>query len=257
MSKFTKEFDDILGDLVKKSKSVTYVCFVMDHSGSMGTCATMARESFNEQLKILQENPDKEMQTLVSIIEFDFTVKPINKNKLVDEIKPMNNYWIGGTTAYYDAIAIGISTIRSLMDRDPREDKAALMLIQSDGEENASQDFAGTDGQKRLKELIKELEETGKWSFTFLAEGIDKEHVVSDLHAMVGNVMSYGKDARGYKMSLNSTKRGLGKYFASRKLGETQTMSFHGDDSQDRPGKTRKADEEYVAPMQRDGYEHK
>lgn len=254
MSDFEKEFDDILGDLVKKNKSVTYVCFVMDHSGSMKDERKMAMNSFNEQLKTLKKESD-DIQTLVSIIEFDFTIKPINKNKLVEDIEPLEDYWIGGTTAYYDAIACGISTIRELMDKDPREDKAALMLIHSDGMENASQDYAGSDGQKRIQKLIKELEDTGKWTFTFLAEGVDKELVANFSKMSLGNTMSYNKDIAGYKKSLASTQRGINQYFSARKLGETQILNFHDQsDCNINQGDSRKDDEEYTPTMQREGF---
>lgn len=248
---FEKEFDDILGDLIKKSESVTYVCFVMDHSGSMSGNREISVRNFNEQLKTLKERT-KNMQTLVSIIEFDFNVKPINKNKLIEEIEPMKDYWIGGTTALYDAIAVGVSTVRSLMDKDPREDKAALMLIQTDGAENASQDYPGEDGRKRLKKLIKELEDTGKWTFTFLAEDIEKE-MIADIAPMaaMSNTVSYSKDAVGYQTSLNSTKRGLTKYFAARDQGITSISDFYTD------GGTREPDEEYTPTMQRTAYENK
>ena len=224
MNDFKKEFDDIMGDFVELSDSVTYVCFVMDHSGSMGTNQEQSMSNFNEYLKTVQ-NEAKDMQTVVTVIEFDDKIKTSVDNVLAELVNESNEYWIGNTTALYDAIGQGITTIRRLMDNDPREDKAAIFFINTDGWENASKEFT----QEQLQKVIKDLEDTEKWTFTFLAEGIDAAVVgkLSDFAA--GNTMSFDKSPVGYKMSLNSTKQGISAYYSARQVGETQVKNFHND----------------------------
>jgi len=228
MKDFEKEFDDIMGDLFEKTKSVTYVCFVMDHSGSMWDTKDLAKNSFNDQLKALKEESGEDMQTLVSVIDFSDKYNIVMRNKPIEEIEPLESYWITGNTALYDSISVGISVIREIMDKDPREDKAALMIIQTDGFENCSIEFRGSKGQEALKEMIKELEDTGKWTFTFLAEGIDKS-VVADIAPMAAcaNTFSYDKTSSGYTLSVDSSLKGIKNYYSQRKQGITQTYNFH------------------------------
>ena len=220
-------FDDLIEDLVGKSDSVTYVCFVMDHSGSMRNNKKQSMSNFNEQLKVLKDK--KDMQTLVTIVEFDNEVKVPVKNQLVEETSELDKYWTGGMTALYDGISYGIATVRSMMDKDPRDDKAALVLVQTDGGENASSDYQGEEGRKAINKLREELEDTGKWSFVFLAEGID-EKLAADLGVAAMSTMSYNKNDRGYQKAAWAATAGLDKYMMSRRVGETQTKAFFAAD---------------------------
>lgn len=224
MNDFKKEFDDIMGDLVPLSDDITYVCFVMDHSGSMGYNQQQSLTNFNEYLKNIQDKAEeKNMQTVVTVVDFDSKIKVPVDNILAEKVQPLKEYWIGGTTALYDAIGHGINTVRRLMDNDPRENKAALFFINTDGFENASQEFK----QEQLQKIIKELEDTKKWTFTFLAEGIDQA-VISNLSQFsTGNTVSFNKSVDGYKMSLNSTIRGVNAYYNARVDGKTQVDNFH------------------------------
>lgn len=233
MSDFKKEFDDIMGDFVELSDSITYVCFVMDHSGSMKINKDRSLSNFNEYLKTVQKEAG-DMQTVVTVIEFDDKIRVPIKNALASHVPESNEYWIGGSTALYDAIGQGIGVIRGMMDNDPREDKAAIFFINTDGWENASSEFT----QEKIQEMIKELEETEKWTFTFLAEGIDKA-AVSHLSVMAaGNTMSFDKSVAGYKMSLNSTRDGIEAYYSARKLGDTQVSNFHANAGDSNDNKT-------------------
>ena len=248
MNDFKKEFDDIMGDFVKLSDSVTYVCFVMDHSGSMGINQEQSMSNFNEYLKTVQKEAKDGMQTMVTVIEFDNKIKTPVDAMPAESIEPLKEYWIGGTTALYDAIGLGITAIRRLLDVDPREDKAAIFFINTDGWNNASREFT----QEQLQKVIKELEDTEKWTFTFLAEGIDQAVVAGLSDFAAGNTMSFDKSNAGYKMSLNSTKKGIQSYYSARKLGDTQVYNFHnnandpGDGSKTpRPPKKNDTDEGY------------
>ena len=226
MGDFEKEFDDILGDIIDKSDSVQYVCFVMDHSGSMGTMAGKSKRNYNEQLETIRDESVKNsIQTVVFNVEFDDTVYSDN-GALIDKMKPMQDYWIGGSTALHDAIAHGIGLVKRTMSKDPRSDKAALILVQTDGWENASREFAGAGGRKKINDMIKELEETGDWTFTFLAEGIDKE-IGMDLGFV--STMAYSKSAEGLKTSLNATRGGLKSFYAARATGKKSVKNFYDD----------------------------
>jgi uncharacterized protein YegL len=224
-----EEFDDIFEDLIGKSeKNVQYVCFINDHSGSMKGNREQSRTNFNEYLTSIKKHA-KEIQTIVSVIDFDDTIKVDTENVLAENVEPLNDYWIGGMTALHDAIGYGISTVRKLMDRDPRENKAALFFINTDGWENASSDY----DYDSITKLIKEMEDTGKWTFTWVAEGLSKQeaHKLSGgLSAMsIGNTVSFDKSASGYKSGLHSTVRGVNAYYNARIEGATQVDNFFND----------------------------
>ena len=231
-------FSDIM-DIVGGENKATYVCFVMDHSGSMGeivdwdnkkTKSDLAMSNFNEQLQALKGEED--MDVIVTIIEFDNEFKCPVENQLVESIDPMTKYWCGGMTALYDAIAFGMTKVQNMMAKDDREDKAALVIIQTDGMENYSNEYQGEEGRERLKKRIEELEGSGIWTFTFLGENIDEKIAVS-MGMSIGNTMNYTADVSGYKMSAEASVTGMKKYLNARKRGMTQTKSFLDTDDKD------------------------
>jgi uncharacterized protein YegL len=216
-----------------KANSVTYICFVQDHSGSMSTNAKLATDNFNEQRAKLLKEDDDTMDNIVTIIEFDDDIHCNIENMPINEVKKLDKWWTGGMTSLYDAIAFGIDKTKKKMDADEREDKAALIVVQTDGHENNSSDYKGEDGRKRINTLINELEETKIWTFTFLGENIDKE-VAMDLGFKASNVMSHKSGGNEVRYAYACSTQGLGDFLSARKRGATQTMNFYDNKTSDK-----------------------
>jgi hypothetical protein len=207
------------------SDSVTYICFVQDHSGSMDGKKDLAITNFNEQRAKLLKEDDDEMDNLVTIVEFDDEIHCNYDNVPIDEIKEVTNWWTGGMTALYDAIAFGINNLKKKMDTDKRTDKAALIVIQTDGQENQSSDYEGEEGRKKINAMINELEDTKLWSFVFLGENIGEE-VAMGMGFKMSNIMNYAGDKGSVQHAYHMSSEGLDTYMKGRKLGQTQTMNF-------------------------------
>lgn len=222
-------FDDGT-DNNKKSinkKAITYVCFVQDHSGSMQPKSELTMNNFNEQLQALKKQVDEDMDIVVSVIEFDSKVKCTIENKNVLDIPEAREYKTGSMTALYDAIAIGIDRVKKSFNADTREDKSVLMVIQTDGAENVSSDYAGEEGRLKLKSMIKELEDSGEWTFTFLGENIDTE-TIQEMGMSLNNTVSYATaDAvRAY----GETTKSMNNFMDARKKGIKSVSDFYGTD---------------------------
>lgn len=209
-----------------KPDAVTYICFVQDHSGSMKSKIELAINNYNEQRAKLLKEDDDTMESLVTIIEFDDQIHCNADNIPISETKEMNKWWTGGMTALYDGIGFGINNVKIKMDADERKNKAALFVIQTDGWENASSDFAGEEGRTRIKKLIDNLEETKLWSFVFLGENID-ETVAMNMGFKMGNIMSHGSEGESISAAYAVTADSLGDFMQDRKRGMTQTRSFY------------------------------
>lgn len=214
--------------------TVTYVCFVQDHSGSMQEptqdkkCLKneLATSNFNEQLAKIKKDEDENTENLVSIIEFDDQINSTYDNVPVSEMKSIKHWWTGGMTALYDAIAFGINTVKSKMDKDTRENKAALVIIQTDGQENSSSDYYGEKGRLKLKKQIEELEATNKWTFIFLGENIDKQVAVR-MGMNLNNIMSHKGNSNDIQAAYSVTLDSMDNYFSSRKMGVTCAKNFY------------------------------
>lgn len=212
------------------ANSVTYIGFVQDHSGSMKMNGKdeLAMTNFNEQRAKLLKDDDETMDNVVTIIEFDDDVQCVVDNVPIVDVKEYKHWWTGGKTSLYDAIASCIKNIQKKIDEDEREDKAALIIIQTDGHENDSTDYVGEEGRQRINKMITELEDTERWSFVFLGENIDKK-VVMEMGMSINNIKSHGSDKDELRYAYASNSDALGKFLHARKCGATQTKNFYDD----------------------------
>lgn len=211
---------------MKKSDSVTYYCFIQDHSGSMSNKKQLAINNFNEQIATLLKEDDNSIENLISIVEFDDDINCNIDGVELSKIEKMESWWLGGMTSLYDAIGYGIEIIEKKLKNDTRKDKAAIIIVQTDGEENSSSKYKGEEGRINIKKKIDDLEATKIWTFTFLGENIDKS-VAMDMGFKLGNIMNHKSDLNSVHNAYYCVTSNLSEYAQSRKAGMTQTMSFY------------------------------
>lgn len=209
-----------------KADSVTYIGFCCDHSGSMSLKKDLAMNNFNEQRAKLLKEDDETMDNIVTVVEFDDIIHCNIDNMSIREVKELKNWWVGGMTSLYDAIAYCIDNIKKKMDNDSRKDKAAIVIVQTDGQENYSKDYSGEEGRLKIKQMIDELENTKIWSFTFLGENIDKQTAM-DMGFKFGNIISHAGDEDSLQAAYYSNTKGLEDYFIARKGGSTQVLNLY------------------------------
>ena len=222
----------------------TYVALILDKSGSMGNVLEEARNNFNEQLQVLKEesnSPDAVakkvlaaddpqsvtdgVETKVSVIVFNEKIDEVDFDVDVNDISEISTteYVPSGMTALYDAIG---TTIDKFVDHyDLTEpNTGVLFVIVTDGQENSSKTYAGIEGQKRLKSKIDELEQTDKWTFTFLGTDNALEEA-----ANLGISSSMAWDANNINASFDAHTSGTRSYYGLRKEGVTSVSSFYDD----------------------------
>lgn len=228
----------------------TYVAILLDSSGSMSTIQQEAINHFNEQIqvlkeesnapnqvakKMLQDGEPKGVETRVTFKTFDQRVKTIYSNEDVNAISEINDstYSPSGTTALYDAIGETIEEFQSYEDiYEPNV--SVLFTIITDGHENASERFGGGNGQKRVKSQIDELQNTGKWTFTFMGANQNvMETAVQDLGIYAGNTMSFDYDKAGMNIAAQAHSMSTRAYFSARRDGDLAVQSFYDDNEED------------------------
>ena len=201
-----------------KNKKTLYH-FVLDKSGSMSNCKETTIEGFNNQLKTIEdlqkEFPEQEFE--VSLTVFDNEVETLYSHVSINQFRPLttNMYHPNGGTALLDAIGISINEIRIkneslILDNE----MSVVMVILTDGMENASRQFS----YHRIAEMIKNLEQTEKWNFSFLGADIDAIHTSRMLNIRRENVISFNKSDMNnmwndisYSMRDYSTHKSMGQ----------------------------------------------
>lgn len=174
----------------------TYVALVLDKSGSMWAKREAARNHFNEQLDLLKGS--KGTNVFVTLCTFNHKLEYPYSSTPVQKLRRLKaeDYRPEGTTALYDAMMLTIERIEAEAElSDPKN--AALFIVISDGEENASSDYPGDVGRRRLKEKIESLKETKQWTFVYLGAGEDLIATAKFLGVPQGNVAMFTNSAAG------------------------------------------------------------
>jgi len=167
------------------------VAYVLDKSGSMGSCCREAVEGTNRFLDSLRE---EDPHTRISITLFDTQVAVPARDLPVAEVPGLTPeaYRPGGCTALYDAVGHTILTL----DESAKEDEFLLVAILTDGMENSSVRFTQGD----VFRMIQERQATGRWTFVFLGAdqdswasaerlGIDRRNATNFAHSDVADSM--------------------------------------------------------------------
>ncbi|WP_207064022.1 vWA domain-containing protein [Motiliproteus sp. SC1-56] len=164
------------------AKPIEILC-VLDRSGSMGSIMDEAIAAFNHFVEQQKQLPGKAKLTLAA---FDDRYELILKRVKISDVPSLNRSAVEprGMTALYDAIGRTISSAKT--------DRQTICLIQTDGYENASQEYSA----KQIKELIKQKEGDG-WEFVFIGAGVDAFTAGTDFGLTADKCVSVAKSSVG------------------------------------------------------------
>lgn len=207
-----------------KNKKTIYH-FILDKSGSMAGMQFQAVDGFNVQLQTLKELkqtfPDQEFS--VSLTYFNDQVNNVITNGKVEQLYPMDarSYHPNGSTALLDAIGKSIYQIKSDFGPQISNDEATVvMVIITDGEENASRFYTYHD----IARMIQELDETDKWTFSFLGADLDAVHTSQMLNIRRENVMSFSKS--DYRFMMEDVSKSINSYAEAKSQGKSKRDIF-------------------------------
>lgn len=178
---------------------------LVDESGSMASQAARTTEAVNAALDTLARNA--EVESFVTLLTFDsFHGRPLVRAlcdmapaQAAARLGPLT-YRPAGGTPLYDAVAEAIRRGDLAKAADPA--LVITVMIQTDGGENESREFAGAAGLSRLRELIAQREAQG-WQFLFLGAelGAAAYATAAGLGIGRGQTVSYTWAASGVAMN--------------------------------------------------------
>jgi len=157
----------------KKDKKPTDVIvgWVIDRSGSMGNAVQDTVDGFNawvEEQRALPGNLwlsltlfDNQFQTPLVAID----IREVPTMTAHQGSGPLP-YYVGGSTALYDAVGVTITGIEGWLKNHPKFTGTPVVNVWTDGGENASQRWNIT----MLMDKIREKQAEG-WQFSFLGSG--------------------------------------------------------------------------------------
>jgi hypothetical protein len=131
------------------------------------------------------------------------------------------SYIPSGSTALLDAIGKSIYDIKSVYGPEIEQDLASVVLIIiTDGEENVSRFYTYND----IARMIKELDATERWTFSFLGADLDAIHTSRMLNIRNENVMSFSKE--NYECMMSDVSDSMREYSKTKASGTTKKDIF-------------------------------
>lgn len=192
----------ITKNLLVMNKPITYYHVVLDRSGSMASCWRSAMNALQNQYEQIQNTkakyPDQEMMYSWCFfndeIHMSEAIETVTSNlHLPESIRP------DGLTALHDAVGLSIEYLQKQVGTNVESnDKAdVVLMIITDGEENASRFFTGPG----IERLIKTLEATEKWTFLFVGLDLEMGRLIKDYQLKPSSTIRFSKSgfAEDYK----------------------------------------------------------
>lgn len=215
----------------KGTEARTLVALVLDTSGSMSSMKEQAIGLFNQQRDEIAKGAKKAGETRLSLVLFGTGyigggVQVVHEHATPDTIARLTDatYRPQAGTPMRD----GIGTAINILERhdDGGENTAMLVVVVTDGMENASREWTA----EALSKKVVELQGTGRWTFALYGCG---DLDLAELKEMAGlgaippgNLGIYGRGADGMAAGAVVMASATSSYMGSRSLGVTASKSF-------------------------------
>ncbi len=194
----------------------TEIIFILDRSGSMAGMESDTIGGFNATVK---DQKEIEGETRVTTILFDNFFEVLHDRIDLQDILPLTNkqYFVRGSTALYDAVALGINKILNVQRQTKAESRAdkVIMVITTDDYENASRETSG----KMLHKMIEDCKKEG-WEFLFLGADIDAQSVAESIGIDRMRSSNYVKDSIGVGVQFSSLNQAIRSMRNGEEVGE-------------------------------------
>lgn len=166
--------------------------------GTRGYLADLQKE----EKKIIEEHGEG-VYTYLTVTAFDTVLERLVESVPAADLdlSELDSYQPRGFTALYDAIADTIVA----MDTRVGEGEKVLVVVMTDGEENASVEYSlQKDGRKRLFDLITAYEARGNWTFVYLGANVDSYSEATSIGIAGGNSVYYSASSGSVSSTTSS-----------------------------------------------------
>jgi hypothetical protein len=202
-----------------------HIAVILDRTGSMQDIRDDTIGGFNAFLKHQKAEPGKATLTLVQFDSQD-PYEVVHQFRPLAEVPELTRetFVPRASTPLLDAMGRGINDLEESLDKLPAKTRPArvIMVVITDGQENASREF--TKGQ--VEKMIKAKQKKDDWQFVFLSADLAAigDALKSGVHA--ASAMSFDKTARGTASAWHSTSARIADFRSAR----CQSVAFKEED---------------------------
>lgn len=202
----------------------THIAFALDSSGSMESCRDATIEGYNRSVQATKKDAHLGGDVYVTLVTFGEGATEVRvkySHQPIDKLEELNRdtYVPQSGTPMYDGI---LQAINELEKYDtPGGDKAFLVNIFTDGEENSSK----IDGPE-LSEVIQRLQAKGNWTFTVTGANINLESLAKTIGVHRANMQSYTATPQGTNKAYTAYASSSENYMQQRGMGASASAGF-------------------------------
>jgi hypothetical protein len=199
----------------------TLISVILDRSGSMASVREPTIQGFNEFLQAQRQQNDGG-RALLSLTQFDdryevnFVGEPIENVPDLDT----NSYVPRSRTALYDAIGRTVHEVEA-WTREHDWKERVLVLIITDGQENASREYTFEAARARI-----EQKEKDGWNFAYMGANQDSYAVGGSLNIRQDFSANYDSTPVGTAANYQRMASATSKYRASKMKGAASPSFF-------------------------------
>lgn len=203
----------------------THIAVILDRTGSMESIREDTIGGFNAFVNQQKVEPGKATLTLVQFDSQD-PYEIVHKFKPVGAVPALTRetFVPRASTPLLDAIGRGINDLEKSLAEIQEEEKPSrvVMVIITDGQENASCEFR----KDQIAKMIKEKQEHSAWQFVFLSADLAAigDALASGIHA--DSTIRFSRSTQGTAAAWASTSARVADYRADRR----QDVSFTAED---------------------------
>ena len=211
-------------DELGKAPLKTYAGIILDESGSMCSAYHEIISGLKEQIESLQDGTNENMDTSIIFVTFNDNVHihPL-QNAQDFNFGLIESYAPRGMTAMLDAVGSTIEYLKRQPDIDD-PNTSVLLVIASDGEENASKDYKW----ETIAEMIQGVKDTGRWTVTYMGANQDLSMITEKLKVDAGNVTVFdASSSQGYAKGMTMVASSTASFMACRGMGAVTMDSFY------------------------------
>lgn len=178
-----------VADVASSLRNTSYVVCIVDRSGSMRSMGNAVKTGFNEFLHEQKAFPGDCMAT---VVRFDHEVEVVHHGVNLSDVQKATEatFQPRGRTALHDAIGETISMVQSKLSTLASKPSRVMVLVLTDGEENASTKHSSAEIMKTIGHCEKKL----SWTFVFVGANQDAIATGTKIGFSAQSCLSYTSD---------------------------------------------------------------
>jgi len=194
------------------------VALVLDMSGSMQAMVKQAIDGFNEHLQVAVQDEQQGYDIRMWVTLFNQDVSVLAAGVAPSAVAQFDDtlYRPAGATALQDAVGLTVERMRA--ETAGETDSLYLVVVVTDGGENASTSFSGHSGFERLRGLLAECQDTQRWTVAFVGVA-GLEGFAQSLGIPASNVAVYTASPAGVAVMASASADNVYSYFLAANAG--------------------------------------